>query len=92
MNAQLSPSEVKNELKLRGTTIAEWAKAYGYPVQDVYAVLSGRTRGLRGISHEIAVALGIKHRPIKSKRFAGLDLPASEHGISRKPAGEVNTG
>lgn len=48
---------------LNGCAIGEWADARGYNRALVYAVLNGRAVGLRGRSHEIAVALGIKGEP-----------------------------
>ncbi|NCA71904.1 MAG: DNA-binding protein [Sphingobacteriia bacterium] len=55
-----SASEVRIEFRRAGVTIQEWAHANGYPPADVYALLSGRTRGHRGKAHEIAIRLGIK--------------------------------
>jgi len=42
-----------------GITVAQWAKANGFEKSLVYAVLRGR-KCLRGQSHDIAVALGLK--------------------------------
>jgi len=67
-----SPSQVANQEKIaaaragfneRGESIAEWSRARGCHPYAVYQVLSGRTRAHRGISHAIAVALGIKPAP-----------------------------
>jgi gp16 family phage-associated protein len=43
-----------------GITITAWAQENGFDAKTVYALVSGRTRGLRGRSHEAAVALGMK--------------------------------
>lgn len=59
---------VKLNFVLNGCAIGEWADARGYNRALVYAVLNGRSVGLRGRSHEIAVALGLK---------GGPDTPAS---------------
>lgn len=43
-----------------GVPISDWAAAHGFDRQIVYAVLSGRSRAIRGESHRVAVALGLK--------------------------------
>lgn len=62
------------QLKLRGITIAAWAKAHGFPVQNVYAVLNGRASGERGLSNQIAAALGLIPAADYSVRYQHLDL------------------
>lgn len=47
-----------------GDSIAQWAVKNGFNPALVYLVLNGKSKGVRGQSHRIAVALGIK----KSKR------------------------
>ncbi|PLY12618.1 MAG: DNA-binding protein [Sedimenticola sp.] len=47
----------------QGITISAWAQQHGFRREDVYAVLSGRLKGKHGLSHEIAVALGLKPKP-----------------------------
>lgn len=47
----------------RGESIADWSRERGFDPETVYRVLSGRTLALRGKSHHIAVALGIKAAP-----------------------------
>lgn len=46
-----------------GVSVSDWAKAQGFPLGSVYAVLKGRSRARRGQSHLIAVALGLKAKP-----------------------------
>jgi gp16 family phage-associated protein len=60
--------EVRHEFEVRGLSIAEWARAHGYSSQLVYQILGGRTRCLRGQSHQIAVHLGLKRGLIGSLR------------------------
>lgn len=43
-----------------GTNVSEWARERGFSLTLVHQVLSGRRRCIRGESHRIAVALGIK--------------------------------
>lgn len=53
--------QVKEQFIQNGICIAAWAREKGFPVNLVYDILSGRKRCLRGKSHQIAVALGIKN-------------------------------
>lgn len=43
-----------------GIPVAEWARAKGFSSGLVYQVLEGKRKCLRGQSHQIAVALGLK--------------------------------
>lgn len=52
--------QVKEEFELRGEAISDWAEQEGFDKRNVYAVISGRNRGIRGESHKIAVRLGLK--------------------------------
>lgn len=52
--------QAKEEFKRNGICIAEWSREKGFPANLVYDILSGRKRCIRGKSHKIAVALGIK--------------------------------
>lgn len=48
------------DFRSNGVAIAEWAKSNGFSPALVYAVLRGERKCLRGQSHEIAKALGMK--------------------------------
>lgn len=63
---QQTPQQVKESFVNRGETIASWADRHGFPRDAVYALLAGRVRGNRGLSHAIAVALGLKSLPTSS--------------------------
>ena len=52
--------EAKAWLAHRGVSIAEWARAHGFRPALVRCVLNAKTPCHRGISHQIAVALGLK--------------------------------
>lgn len=52
--------QVRSEFESAGLSMVDWAQAHGYPYHLVQQVLSGRARGIRGKSHEIAVSLGLK--------------------------------
>jgi gp16 family phage-associated protein len=58
-----TPDQVRREFREKGVTLTEWAKANGFPLSAVNAVLIGHNKGYRGQSHKIAVALGIKASP-----------------------------
>lgn len=55
---------IKKDLQDQGITINDWAIANGYPVAEVYKVLSGERKGLYGRAHKIAVAIGLKEKPV----------------------------
>lgn len=65
-------AQVRDEFNRRGLSISEWARARGYSAQLVYQVLAGRKRCLRGQSHAIAVALGLKDGLVGS--LSDIDL------------------
>jgi len=52
--------KVRDEFLSRGVSIAEWARQRGYSRALVYQVLRGNKKCLRGQSHRIALALGLK--------------------------------
>jgi gp16 family phage-associated protein len=65
-----TPAEVKNDFIRQGVSVATWARDHGFNVFTVYRVLDGTLKGRRGISHEIAIELGLKEKPAKGKRAA----------------------
>ena len=58
----LTGEEVRKIFREEGVTVTAWARKHGFSALTVYSVLSGRTQGLRGEAHQIAVALGMKPR------------------------------
>lgn len=59
-------AEVRQEFASRGWSISGWAKQHGYSPVLVGDILNDNERNpkrkcLRGESHNIAVALGLKH-------------------------------
>jgi len=58
----LSLEDVRQWFDREGVTVQDWALAHSFRPENVYAVLSGRTRGRRGEAHRIAVELGLKTR------------------------------
>lgn len=70
-----TPEEVLVWLHETGTPVSAWARAHGFEPSVVYALLTGRTRGNRGMSHQAAVALGLK-RGVATD--AGAQLPTMD--------------
>lgn len=58
--------QVRQRFEAEGLTIKEWALAKGYKPRLVYAVLQGTVQCRHGMSHKIAVELGIKPQVKKS--------------------------
>lgn len=52
-----------SSFRARGQTVQDWAKTRGFNPKLVYSILNGHRKCLRGQSHEIAVALGLKPAP-----------------------------
>lgn len=57
----LSPAQVLAWFRENGVSVADWATRNGFSPALVYAVMKGKRKCLRGESHHIAVALGMKH-------------------------------
>lgn len=55
-----TPEECRSLIEGSGISIAEWARENHFSCGLVYQVLEGKRRCLRGQSHKIAVALGLK--------------------------------
>lgn len=49
-----------------GISVADWARANRFSTGLVYQVLEGKRKCLRGQSHQIAVALGLKPAGVSS--------------------------
>ena len=52
--------QVRHEFIQRGDSISAWAVSRGFNPSQVFNVLAGRNKGMRGKSHHIAVILGMK--------------------------------
>ena len=57
--------QVKKGLVARGQSVSGWARANGFKPQQVFEVLAGRHRGLRGSAHKIAVLLEMKRGTVE---------------------------
>lgn len=71
--SQESIQRAKVDFYLDGRSVAEWARENNFRQGLVYAVLSGRSKALRGESHRIAVQLGLK-----PKRETSVEVEADQ--------------
>lgn len=78
------PSHVRALFANTGWSVAEWARLQGFSTGLVYQVLEGHRKCLRGQSHQIAVALGLKPGTtmdldqLSKQLRAGVGTPAIE--------------
>ncbi|MDP3597150.1 MAG: DNA-binding protein [Nitrospirota bacterium] len=75
----LDPSRARKLFQTSGASVAEWARVQGFSCVLVYQVLKGQRKCLRGQSHRIALALGLK-------KGVETDMDA----LSRQLRGEVS--
>lgn len=59
-----TPQEARAELLQNGISISRWAASNGFSGPLVFEVLNGKRKCVRGQSHDIAVALGLKEGKI----------------------------
>ncbi|GAB3256600.1 helix-turn-helix domain-containing protein [Chitinimonas naiadis] len=52
--------DVRKAFEDHGVCVSTWARDRGFTPRQVHDVLLGRAKGKRGVSHDVAVALGIK--------------------------------
>ncbi len=71
----LTCNEVRNLFESGGISVAQWSRDRGFPSPLVYRVLRGEAKCKRGLTHSIAVALGIKEKicPEDQKLINGLN-------------------
>ena len=60
MKKLLTPAEAKARLQYEGISVSQWCRENNCNQSLVYEILAGRKKCLRGMSHNIAVKLGIK--------------------------------
>jgi gp16 family phage-associated protein len=60
-----SGDQVKTELADYGETVEGWARKHGFKPTIVRKVLNGELKNSRGLSHQIAVMLGMKAGKIR---------------------------
>jgi gp16 family phage-associated protein len=67
MNPNFHPktlSEVRDEFSKNGISVRKWAENNNFPYDAVQDILLERRKGRFGISHDVAVALGLKEGKI----------------------------
>lgn len=57
-----TPEEAKNWLRSQGVSVSDFAREHNLDRATTYQILYGVKKGLRGKSHQSAVALGIMPR------------------------------
>jgi gp16 family phage-associated protein len=79
----LTKDQVVAKFSASGLSFAQFARDNRFTLSLVYSVLEGRVQGLRGQSHNIAVALGMKHgvRTDTSPRH-GRQAPRAERAAA----------
>lgn len=50
----------KKRIYAEGLTMRQWAERHGFKPLHVYRFLDGTLKGRNGVSHHIAMALGVK--------------------------------
>lgn len=55
-----TPEEIQKWFRVKGVSVSEWARERGFSPSLTNAIIKGKRRCLRGQSHRIAVALGLK--------------------------------
>lgn len=60
MNKLRTHAEARAWLDYQGISVSQWSREHGFSASLVRQILDGRKRCLRGQSHNIAVALGMK--------------------------------
>ena len=65
--AERTPEEARAWLDYQGITVAQWARENGMHDSLVREVLAGRKKCLRGMSHNIAVLLGMKRGQLTTR-------------------------
>ena len=74
-----TPEEVKQIFAERGLSVSGWAKRHGFSQALVYQVLSGKRNPVRGESHRIAMALGLKDGVISDYDELSVSLNSAEY-------------
>ena len=69
--------EVKADFARKGVSISQWATLNGFSPNLVFEVLGGRKKAIRGQSHKIAVALGLKAGEIVGDVARSMDRKAA---------------
>lgn len=58
--APMTAQQAKAKLEAQGVSISGWARREGFSVNTVHSILRGNRKCRFGVSHQIAVKLGMK--------------------------------
>ena len=75
-----TPEEARAWLDYQGISISQWARENSVHHSLVYEILAGRKKCLRGMSHNVAVLLGMKDGLITTR--PGRGTPAVRRAAS----------
>lgn len=81
-NTLINTSHAKSLFEDSGISVAEWARARGFSSGLVYQVLEGNRKCLRGQSHRIAIALGLKKGATMGVEELSKQLEAGAQGAN----------
>lgn len=73
-----TPAEAKSWLQYQGISVSQWCRENGCNQSLVYEILAGRKKCHRGMSHNIAVKLGMKDGVITT-RPGRVSRPQLQH-------------
>lgn len=86
IQASRTPDEVRQWFSDHGLAVSDWALQNHFNPALVYAVLHGRRKCLRGQSHRIAVALGLKALPNGNFSAASIPVWADVQSVPEEPS------
>ncbi len=86
-----SPADVREWLDRHGVTVSQWSRAHGFDPAVVFALLTGRTRGRRGMAFRAAIALGMRPAPSAEEPhpladYGAVATPQPPTAVSRSNA------
>lgn len=84
----LDTSRAKTLFEDSGNSVAEWARVRGFSTALVYQVLEGNRKCVRGQSHRIALALGLKQGVAMDLAELSKHLEAGSAAAHRTTSGE----
>lgn len=79
-----SLERVRQQFEAAGISVAAWARANHFKRMTVVDILRGRSTGLRGEAHRVAVALGLKQGVVVD--VAAFNPAATRKRASAKPS------
>jgi gp16 family phage-associated protein len=84
LNYIVTPEDFRISLMNHGLTVRDWARANGFSEMLVYAVLSGKNKASRGESYKIAIAIGLKDKPLDAPNFIRQVIDFKQEALLQK--------